>query len=151
MPSDSEFMSIALEEARIAATENEVPVGAVLVYKDRILARDHNRMVQRKDPLAHAELLVLQNATSQHPDPWLLDTTLYVTLEPCVMCAGAMVLARISRLVFATPDPKAGACGSTMNVLAEPHLNHHPEVEMGILQQEASDLLKGFFRTLRKP
>jgi tRNA(adenine34) deaminase len=150
MPGDADYMSVALEEARIAAAENEVPVGAVLIYKDQVIARDHNRMVQRKDPLAHAELLVLQNATSHHPDPWLLDSTLYVTLEPCVMCAGAMVLARISRLVFATPDPKAGACGSTMNVLAAPHLNHHPVVESGALQVEASELLKSFFRELRK-
>ncbi|HSE39366.1 MAG TPA: tRNA adenosine(34) deaminase TadA [Acidobacteriota bacterium] len=150
MPSDADYMSVALEEARMAAAENEVPVGAALIYKDQVLARDHNRMVQLKNPLAHAELLVLQTATSQHPDPWLLDSTLYVTLEPCVMCAGAMVLARISRLVFATHDPKAGACGSTMNVLAEPHLNHHPLVESGILQAESSELLKSFFRTLRK-
>jgi tRNA(adenine34) deaminase len=149
MPSDSEFMAIALEEARFAASENEVPVGAVLIYQDRILARDHNRMVQRKDPLAHAELLVMQNAMRHHPDPWLLDTILYVSLEPCVMCAGAMVLSRIGRLVFATPDPKAGACGSTMNVLAAPHLNHHPLVESGILQLESSEILKGFFRGLR--
>jgi tRNA(adenine34) deaminase len=151
MPADIDFMSIALEEARIAAAENEVPVGAVLVYHDRILARDHNRMVQLKDPLAHAELLVLQNSTRQHPDPWLLDSTLFVTLEPCVMCAGAMVLSRIQRLVFATSDPKAGACGSTINLLIAPHLNHHPIVESGLLQSESSDLLKSFFRTLRKP
>jgi tRNA(adenine34) deaminase len=151
MPANIGFMSIALEEARIAASENEVPVGAVLVYQNRILTRDHNRMVQRKDPLAHAEMLVLQSATREHPDPWLLDSTLYVTLEPCVMCAGALVLARIHRLVFATPDPKAGACGSTMNVLSAPHLNHHPIVESGLLQHESSELLKNFFRTLRKP
>jgi tRNA(adenine34) deaminase len=149
MPNDSEFMAIALEEARIAAAENEVPVGAILVYQDRILSRDHNRMVQQKDPLAHAELLVMQDAMHHHPDPWLLDSTLYVSLEPCVMCAGAMVLARISRLVFATPDPKAGACGSTMNVFKAPHLNHHPIIESGILQPESSELLKTFFRGLR--
>jgi tRNA(adenine34) deaminase len=147
---DFDFMQIALDEAHLAETENEVPVGAVLVYKESVIARDHNRMVQRKDPLAHAELLTLQAALIQHPDPWLLDSTLYVTLEPCVMCAGAMVLSRIKRLVFATFDPKAGACGSTMNILEAPHLNHHPQVESGILQAEASQLLKSFFQKLRK-
>jgi tRNA(Arg) A34 adenosine deaminase TadA len=150
MPADIEFMQMALDEAYLAETENEVPVGSVLVYKERVIARDHNRMVQRKDPLAHAELLTLQAALTKHRDPWLLDSTLYVTLEPCVMCAGAMVLSRINRLVFATFDPKAGACGSTMNILQAPHLNHHPQVESGILQPEASNLLKVFFQKLRK-
>jgi tRNA(adenine34) deaminase len=150
MPADSEFMQMALDEARVAERENEVPVGAVLVYKESVIARDHNRMVQRKDPLAHAELLTMQAALSKHPDPWLLDSTLFVTLEPCVMCAGAMVLSRIKRLVFATFDPKAGACGSTTNILEAPHLNHHPQVESGILQTEASQLLEMFFQRLRK-
>jgi tRNA(adenine34) deaminase len=150
MAADVEFMQLALVEAHLAETENEVPVGAVLVYKESVIARDHNRMVQRKDPLAHAELLTLQAALIQHPDPWLLDSTLYVTLEPCVMCAGALVLSRIKRLVFATFDPKAGACGSTINILEVPHLNHHPQVESGILQTEASQLLKSFFQKLRK-
>jgi tRNA(adenine34) deaminase len=150
MPTDAEHMQMALDEARLAESENEVPVGAVLVYKESVIARDHNRMVQRKDPLAHAELLTLQTALTKHPDPWLLDSTLYVTLEPCVMCAGAMVLSRIQRVVIATFDPKAGACGSTMNILEAPHLNHHPQVESGILQAEASQLLKSFFQKLRK-
>ena len=150
MPTDIDFMQMALDEARLAEAENEVPVGAVLVYKESVIARDHNRMVQRKDPLAHAELLTLQTALTKHPDPWLLDSTLYVTLEPCVMCAGAMVLSRIKRLVFATLDPKAGACGSTLNILEASHLNHHPQVESGILQGEASQILKSFFQNLRK-
>lgn len=150
MPADIDFMQMALDEARLAESENEVPVGAVLVYKESALARDHNRMVQRKDPLAHAELLTLQVAITIHPDPWLLDSTLYVTLEPCVMCAGAMVLSRIKRIVFATFDPKAGACGSTMNILEAPHLNHHPQIDSGIMQTEASQLLKAFFQNLRK-
>jgi tRNA(adenine34) deaminase len=150
MSADIDFMQLAVDEARLAESENEVPVGAVLVYKESVIARDHNRMVQRKDPLAHAELLTLQAALTRHPDPWLLDSTLYVTLEPCVMCAGAMVLWRIKRLVFATFDSKAGARGSTMNILEAPHLNHHPQVESGILQAEASQLLKSFFQKLRK-
>src|SRR5438105_4322340 len=112
---DQDYMQMALEEARAAAEENEVPVGAVLVHEDKILARKHNRIVKNKDPLAHAELLALRTAIALHPDKWLLDATLYVTLEPCAMCAGALVLARVKRLVFATPDPKAGACGSIMD------------------------------------
>jgi tRNA(adenine34) deaminase len=146
---DSEFMMIALEEARLALEENEVPIGAVLEYEGRIVARNHNRMVQQKSGLAHAELLVLQSASANHPDPWLLNTTLYVTIEPCAMCAGAIVLARVKRLVFAAPDPKAGACGSTLNIPASPFVNHHPIVESGILYEESTDLLRGFFQRLR--
>jgi tRNA(adenine34) deaminase len=149
MPDDLDFMKMALEEAEQAAREEEVPVGAVLVYENRVLARKHNRMIQNKDPLAHAELLSLRTSVALHPDKWLLDATLYVTLEPCAMCAGALVLARVKRLVFATPDPKAGACGSTMNLVQAPHLNHRVEVETGLFQQEASALLTGFFRKLR--
>ena len=144
------YMEIALEEARLAVSENEVPVGAVLVHQDRILARNHNRMIQRKNPLAHAELLVLEAAAAEHPDPWLIDSTLYVTLEPCAMCAGAIVLARIKKLVYAASDLKGGACGSTLDILRAPNLNHHPEVEEGLMQTESSELLKSFFRKLRK-
>jgi tRNA(adenine34) deaminase len=145
-----QYMQLALEEARLAAEENEVPVGAVLVYQDRVIARNHNRMIQLKNPLAHAELLTLQAASAQHPDPWLLDSTLYVTLEPCAMCAGAMVLARIKKLVYAAADPKAGACGSTMDIIRAPHLNHHAEVDSGLMQSESSELLKSFFKRLRQ-
>jgi tRNA(adenine34) deaminase len=147
---DEDYMKIALEEAQQAAAESEVPVGAVLEYGGKILARDHNRMIQRKDPLAHAELLVLQAACHGHPDRWLLQSTLYVSLEPCVMCAGAIVLARIARLVFAAPDPKAGACGSIINVPASPDVNHHPQIESGLLQTEASAILRVFFKLLRQ-
>lgn len=150
MPTDLDYMLLAIEEARAAADENEVPVGAVLVHQDQVLARKHNRMVKNKDPLAHAELLALRTSIALHPDKWLLDSTLYVTLEPCVMCAGALVLARVKRLVFATFDPKAGACGSTMNIAQSSHLNHRLEVESGLLQPEASALLTDFFRKLRK-
>jgi tRNA(adenine34) deaminase len=148
---DREIMLIALEEAEAAAAEGEVPVGAVLVHQDQVLARKHNRMVKNKDPLAHAELLALRTAIALHPDKWLLDSTLYVTLEPCTMCAGALVLARVKRLVFATPDPKAGACGSTTDVVRSNHLNHRLEVESGLFQQEAAELLTTFFRKLRNP
>ncbi|HSP06276.1 MAG TPA: tRNA adenosine(34) deaminase TadA [Acidobacteriota bacterium] len=150
MADDREYMQRALEEAYAAATENEVPVGAVLVYEERVIARGHNRMIQRKDALAHAELMALQAAALVHPHKWLLDTTLYVTLEPCLMCAGALVLARVARVVFAAADPKAGALGSTVNVFAEPHVNHRPEVTAGVLADESTALIKEFFRTLRE-
>ena len=148
--SDEVYMAMALEEARAAESENEVPVGAVLVSDEKVVARDHNRMLQRKDPLAHAELLTMQAALKIQPVKWLLDTTLYVTLEPCVMCAGALVLARVKRLVIATPDPKAGACGSVFNVPQSAQLNHRLEVQTGLMQMEASILLKEFFQRLRK-
>ncbi len=148
---DEDYMALAVEEARIAALEDEVPVGALLIFENRILAKNHNRMVQWKDPLAHAELLTMQAALKSHPLKWLLETTLFVTLEPCVMCAGALVLARVKRLVIATPDPKAGACGSIMDVVRSSQLNHRLEVQTGVLQNEASMLLKEFFQKRRKP
>ncbi len=147
---DEDYMMLALEEARHAADENEVPVGAVLVFEERVIARNHNRMVQQKDPLAHAELLTMQTALKTHPVKWLLDTTLFVTLEPCVMCAGGLVLARVKRLVIATMDPKAGACGSILDVVRYPPLNHRLEVHTGVLQNQASVLLKEFFQKLRQ-
>jgi tRNA(adenine34) deaminase len=150
MPDDHDFMKMAIEEAEQAASEGEVPVGAVLVHEGQVLARKHNRMIRNKDPLAHAELLALRTALALHSEKWLLNATLYVTLEPCAMCAGALVLARVKRLVYATPDPKAGACGSIMNLVRSPQLNHRLEVETGILQQDASNLLTGFFRRLRE-
>ena len=148
---DEDFMALALDEARLAAAENEVPVGSVLIFENHVIAKDHNRMVQRKDPIAHAELLTIQAAMKMHPVKWLLDTTLYVTLEPCAMCAGALVLARVKRLVIATPDPKAVACGSVMDLVRSTHLNHRAEVQTCVLQNESSMLLKEFFQKRRKP
>jgi len=142
MMQDADFMRIALQEAQQAAREGEMPVGAVLKYQGRVLVSDHHRVLQRNDPLAHAELLVLQSAIKLQPDPWLLDSTLYVTLEPCVMCAGALILYRVKRLVYAVADPKAGACGSTMNIVGSEHLHHHLEVASGILQQEVVGFLE---------
>lgn len=150
MLTDIDFMRMALEEAQQAAVEAEVPVGAVLEYDGRVLARKHNRMVSNKDPLAHAELLALRTSVALHPDKWLLNSTLYVTLEPCAMCAGALVLARVKRLVYAALDPKAGACGSTIDIVRAPHVNHRLQVDSGILQSEASELLTSFFRKLRE-
>ena len=149
MDMDSHFMRLALEEAQTAATENEVPVGAVLVRVGNVLAQNHNRMVQRKDPLAHAELLTLHAAIAANSEKWLMDSTLYVTLEPCAMCAGALVLARVKRLVYATPDPKSGACGTIMDIVRSPQLNHRLEVEVGVLRAEAAALLSQFFQKLR--
>jgi tRNA(adenine34) deaminase len=147
---DEDYMALALEEARQAAQENEVPVGALLVLQNRVLAKNHNRMVQNKNPIAHAELLTIQSALQTHSEKWLLDTTLFVTLEPCAMCAGALVLARVKRLVIATPDVKAGACGTVLNLVESPYLNHRLEVQFGVLQNESSMLLKEFFQKLRK-
>ena len=143
------YMELALEEARQAAAEDEVPVGAVLVYEEQVIASNHNRMIQQKDALAHAELLTLQAAAQAHPYKWLLDATLFVTLEPCLMCAGALVLARVKTVVYGAEDPKAGALGSTVNIFAEPHINHRPEVVSGVLPEQSSVLLKDFFRKLR--
>jgi len=147
---DKGYMLLALEEARKAAAEKEVPVGAVLVYNGAVIAADHNRMLQRKDPIAHAELLTMQAAIKTHPEKWLLDTTLYVTLEPCAMCAGAMVLARLKRLVISTADLKAGAAGSVMEITRSQQLNHRLEVEIGLLREESSKLLTDFFASLRR-
>ncbi len=147
---DSYFMTLALEEARKAFEENEVPVGAVLVSSaGKLLARDHNRPLSLCDPTAHAEILVLRQAAQKVQNYRLLDTTLYVTLEPCPMCAGALVYARVKRLVFAAPDPRTGACGSVYNLVNDPRLNHRLEVTSGLLAEEARELLQKFFKLRR--
>jgi tRNA(adenine34) deaminase len=138
-------MQAALEEARRAAAEDEVPVGAVLVKDGRIVARDRNRRERLHDPTAHAEMLVITTAAADL-ESWRLDgCTLYVTLEPCAMCAGAIIQARIRRLVFGAPDPKTGACGGVVDLFAEPRLNHHTTVTGGVLAEECGALLKQFF------
>jgi tRNA(adenine34) deaminase len=143
------YMVIALEEARHAAAAGEVPIGAVLVAEQSILSRGRNQRENWQDPTAHAEMIALRGAAETLQSWRLLDSTLYVTMEPCVMCVGAAILARIKRLVFAVPDPKAGACGSIFNIPEERRLNHRLEVMGGILEQESRDLLQEFFRTLR--
>ncbi len=142
-------MAAALEEARVAAAAGEVPVGAVLVCGAEPLARNHNRTRELTDPTAHAEILVLRDAATQLGDWRLLDCTLYVTLEPCAMCAGAIVLARLERLVFAAADPKAGMCGSLGNIVEDERLNHRVSVERGLLEDEAGELLRRFFQSRR--
>ncbi len=143
-------MAAAVAEARAALAHDDVPVGAVIVRDGEIVAAGHNERELRHDPTAHAELLALQRA-SEVLGSWRLDaTTLYVTLEPCAMCAGAIVLARVPRVVFGTTDPKAGAAGSVLDVLAEPRLNHRPVVESGPRADECAALLREFFLAKRR-
>jgi tRNA(adenine34) deaminase len=146
---DENFMRMALEEARLAPDKGEVPIGAVLVYEGEILARAHNFKETLNDPTAHAELLVLKEAARKLGRWRLTGAHLYVTMEPCSMCAGAIVQARISRLVFGVRDSKAGACGSVFNIPQEPRLNHRVEIFHGALEQEIQELLQGFFSRLR--
>ncbi len=142
-------MAVAIDEARAAAAHDDVPIGAVVVRGDHIIGRGHNEREHREDPTAHAEVLALREAAAALGSWRVLDATLYVTLEPCAMCAGAIVLSRIPRVVFACADPKAGAAGSVMDVLAHPALNHRPEVVGGVLADEAAELLRAFFRARR--
>ena len=142
-------MEQALEEARGAEEEGEVPVGAVVVAAGEVLARAHNRPVAASDPTAHAEMLALRAAAARRGNYRLTDCTLYVTLEPCAMCAAALVHARIARLVYAADDPKAGAVQSCLRLLGAPHLNHRVEIEAGILAEEAAALLQRFFALRR--
>ena len=143
-------MTLALEEARTAAAAWEVPIGAVLVVDQSVLSRGRNQRENRQDPTAHAEMIALRSAAETMQSWRLLDSTLYVTMEPCVMCIGAAILARIKRLVFAVRDPKAGACGSIFNIPEERRLNHRLEVVGGILERESRELLQEFFNSLRK-
>lgn len=142
---DLQFMSRALELARTAEAAGEVPVGAVIVKNNEIIAEGWNRPIGTHDPTAHAEIVALRAAAQVLGSYRLLDTTLYVTLEPCAMCASAMVHARIKRLVYATPDPRAGACGSVFNITQNAALNHRLEVDNGVLASECSECLKNFF------
>lgn len=146
---DRELMELALREAEGAASHGDVPIGAVLSSEDEVLARAGNERELRGDPTAHAEVIVLRDAAAQLGGWRLPATTLYVTLEPCAMCAGAIVLARVPRVVFATKDPKAGAAGSVFDILAEPALNHRPRVESGLLADEAAAQLREFFGARR--
>jgi tRNA(adenine34) deaminase len=148
-PRDEYFMRLALREAERALEHDDVPVGAVLVHEGEVAGAGHNERELRQDPSAHAEMLAIREAARAIGSWRLLDTVLYVTLEPCAMCAGAIVLARVPRVVYATADPKAGAAGSVLDVLAEPRLNHRPEVAGGLLAEEAATLLVNFFASRR--
>jgi tRNA(adenine34) deaminase len=142
-------MSLALELAAKAGDAGEVPVGAVVVSGGQVIAEGANGREAAQDPTAHAEVVALHNATKATGSWRLLGTTLYVTLEPCPMCAGALVAARVSRVVFAAPDPKAGACGSLYNLCRDPRLNHELAVSRGVLREEASGLLSAWFAARR--
>jgi tRNA(adenine34) deaminase len=142
---DEAFMTMALREARLAAERDEVPVGAVIVHEGRVIGRAHNQRETLRDPTAHAEMIAITQA-AEALDRWRLhDTVLYVTLEPCAMCAGAMVLARIPHLVYGAADPKAGACGSVLDIARHPRLNHRIRVEGGVLEEECALFLREFF------
>ena len=144
-----EAMQAALDEARLAGEAGEVPIGAVVVCDSEIIARGQNRVLREVDPTAHAEIVAMRAATAVVANYRLLGCTLYVTLEPCAMCAGAMVHARLDRLVFGAADPKAGAAGSVLSVLNHPQLNHQMLMEQGILADESAELLRSFFRERR--
>ena len=143
-------MSEALKEAMKAFGADEVPVGAVIVHDGRIIARAHNQIKLLKDPTAHAEMIAITQAASHLASERLLETTLYSTVEPCAMCAGAMVLGRIKRLVYGAEDPKTGAAGSAMNIVNNRKLNHRISVVKGVLEKESSTLLKEFFALKRE-
>jgi len=149
MIDDREAMEAALAEARLAGDAGEVPIGAVVVFGSEVLVRGQNRVLRDLDPTAHAEIVALRAAAVALGNYRLAGCTLYVTLEPCAMCAGAMIHARVDRLVFAAADPKAGACGSVLSVVNHPQLNHQMQVEQGIDAEESAELLRGFFRERR--
>jgi len=148
-PRDDYFMRLALREAERALEHEDVPIGAVIVRDGELVAGAHNERELRQDPTAHAEIIALREAARVAGTWRLLDAVLYVTLEPCAMCAGAIVLARVPRVVFGASDPKAGAAGSVLDVLGEPRLNHRPVVAGGLLARDCGDLLSAFFATRR--
>jgi len=148
-PADEEWMRRALAQARAALEHGDVPIGAVVVHEGRVIGSGHNERERLQDPTAHAEVLALREAAAALRSWRVLDSTLYVTLEPCAMCAGAIVLSRIPRVVYGTTDPKAGAAGSVMDVTGDPRLNHRPQVIGGVLAGECGDLLRAFFSDRR--
>jgi tRNA(adenine34) deaminase len=148
-PRDEHFMRLALREAERALEHEDVPIGCVIVYEGEVIGAACNERELRGDPTAHAEILALREAAAKVEGWRLLDTVLYVTLEPCAMCAGAIVLARVPRVVYAAADPKAGMAGSVLDVLGEPALNHRPDVAPGLLAGESASLLRTFFASRR--
>lgn len=150
-PRDEYHMRLALREAQRALAHDDVPIGCVVVQRGEVIAAAHNERELRQDPTAHAEVLALREAARRCGSWRLLDTVLYVTLEPCAMCAGAIVLARVPRVVYGAPDPKAGACGSVLDVTGERRLNHRPDVAGGLLADECGEVLRAFFRARRRP
>ena len=143
-------MSEALKEAKRALQSDEVPVGAVVVYREKIISRAHNQVEMLKDPTAHAEMIALTSAADHLGSKWLLGASLYVTIEPCSMCAGALVLSRVKNIYFGAADIKTGACGSVMDIANNKKLNHRVKVTGGILEEECGSLLKEFFKNKRR-
>lgn len=144
------WMELAFREAQKAYEEGEVPIGAIVVFENRVIGKGYNLTEKLQDPTAHAEMIAITAAAESLGSRRLLDTTLYVTLEPCPMCAGAIVLARIPVLVYGSSDPKGGACGTLYNIVQDPRLNHRVEVIPGILESKCSLILSDFFRKLRE-
>ena len=147
---DEYYMSLALAKAREAYLLEEVPIGCVIVYKGRVIGRGCNRRMTDKNVLAHAEIIAINEACTFMGDWRLEDCTLYVTVEPCPMCSGAILQARIPRVVYGTPNVKAGCCGSIYNMLDEPRFNHRAEITAGVMQTECSDIMRSFFKTYRR-
>jgi tRNA(adenine34) deaminase len=148
-PRDEYFMRLALREAERAEAHEDVPVGAAVVCDGEVIGLGHNERELRKDPTAHAEILALREASAKLGSWRILDSVMYVTLEPCTMCAGAIVLSRVPRVVYGAPDPKAGAAGSVLNLLDVPQFNHRPAVASGLLAEESAALLRAFFASRR--
>ncbi len=149
-PTDEDFMRVAIQEALKAYEEGEVPVGAVVVHEGRVIGRGHNQRETLNDPTAHAEMLAMTAAAEALGEWRLEDCSLYVTLEPCPMCAGAIVNGRVRRVVYGAADPKAGACGTLYNLVQDSRLNHRAELQGGVLGEEAARILKSFFRECRE-
>ena len=149
MTKDEKWMRVAIDEAKLAMNKNEIPVGSVLIQNNKIIAQAHNQPIGNNDPTAHAEIQLLRKAGKQKENYRLIGSTLYVTLEPCAMCFGAMIHARIERIVFGALDPKTGVCGSCMDLNNENFFNHKISITGGVLEKESSNLLRLFFKSLR--
>ena len=144
------YMEMALEEAKLAELEDEVPVGCVIVKDDKVIAKAHNLRETNHDPLGHAETLAIKKASEVLNDWQLVNCELYVTVEPCIMCAGAIIQSRISKVIYGAPDLKGGAFGSSINVLDAQSINHRPEIVKGILEKECVEIIKNYFKSKRK-
>ena len=145
-----EYMSLALKEANKAFKEDEVPIGCAIVLNDEVVALAHNTKIQKDDPTAHAEIECIKKACKKLKSKYLIDAEMYVTLEPCIMCSGAIIQSRIKKVYIGTKDPKGGAFGSCIDITNIKKLNHYPEVEIGVLESECSQILKDFFKNKRK-
>ena len=149
LDSDEQFMKLALQEAQKSQEMNEVPVGAIIIINGEVISKSHNKSISQNDPTSHAEINALRNAASKVRNYRLTGATLYVTLEPCAMCYGAIVHARITRLVFGAYDPKTGVCGSSIKLHEQACFNHSPEITGGVLEEDCSLILKDFFKERR--